>query len=138
MTRDTDKFIPLPELTRFTNSIRPDLFISIHHNANTNASIAGLETYYYNANSKPFADRIHRFLIGHTQANDRGVRRAMFYVIHHTNVPAILCEMGYVSSPSERQELAGSERPRRAVQGLANGVADYLSTSALAQAKPKP
>ncbi|MEB3245419.1 MAG: N-acetylmuramoyl-L-alanine amidase [Vampirovibrionales bacterium] len=135
MTRENDTFVPLPEITRITNAIKPDLFVSIHHNANNNSAIAGLETYFYNYNSKPFADRVHKYIVGATGANDRGVRRAMFYVIHHTSVPAILCEVGYVSNPNERAALAASDRPKRAVSGIAQGVVDYLNTMALARAK---
>jgi len=61
MTRETDRFIPLEERTAFANKMKVDLFISIHVNANENASSRGVETYFLNlttdANSMKVAER---------------------------------------------------------------------------------
>ena len=66
----------------------------------------------------------------------KGVRKAMFYVIHHTPVPAILCEVGYVSNPAELRDLTTRERQLRTVHGIGEGVVDYLRSRMTAQANP--
>ncbi len=134
MTRSTDEFLPLPKITAITNQIRPDLFISIHHNASVNAAANGIETYYYTPQSIALARSVHNREINTVSARDGGVKKAMFYVIHHTNVPAILCEVGYVSNPNELAALQTYERKSKTARSIADGVVDYLKTRVSANA----
>ena len=46
MTRSNDRFIPLPSRVAIANRARPDLFVSIHSNANRVRSLNGFEVYY--------------------------------------------------------------------------------------------
>ena len=46
LTRETDVFLPLRKRTQFATNQKADLFISIHTNASTARSAAGIETYY--------------------------------------------------------------------------------------------
>ena len=135
MTRSTDVFLPLPEISAITNQILPDLFISIHHNASVNSALNGIETYYYTPQSLALARRVQTREINNVSARDGGVKRAMFYVIHHTNVPAILCEVGYVSNPDERTDLQTYERKAKTARAIADGVVDYLKASVSAKAR---
>jgi N-acetylmuramoyl-L-alanine amidase len=137
MTRSTDVFLPLPQITAITNQIHPDLFISIHHNASVNAATHGIETYFYTPQSIPLAKKVHTREIAAVRERDGGVKQARFYVIHHTDVPAILCEVGYVSNPDELNSLQGMERKSRTAQSIADGVVDYLQTRVSASARPR-
>lgn len=136
MTRSSDTFVPLPDISGFANRNGPDLFISVHHNASVNTSIAGLETYYYHGNSIPLANKIHAQMVRMIGCNNRGVRSARFYVINHTKAPAVLLEMGYVSNPSELQAVQSSARQKVAAEAIANGVVDYLNARVTALATP--
>jgi N-acetylmuramoyl-L-alanine amidase len=137
MTRSTDVFLPLPQITAITNQIRPDLFISIHHNASVNPALHGIETYYFTPQSIPLAKRVHAREINAVGVRDGGVKRARFYVIHHTSVPAILCEVGYVSNPSELTDLQTMDRKQKTARAIADGVVDYLKTQVSARAKAR-
>ena len=46
MTRNSDVFIPLGKRVEIANSSKPNLFISIHANANRTRSLHGFEVYY--------------------------------------------------------------------------------------------
>ncbi len=48
-TRESDVFIPLEERPQIANERHADLFLSIHANSSTIASVTGVETYYLNA-----------------------------------------------------------------------------------------
>ena len=48
-TRESDVFIPLEERPQIANDRHADLFLSIHANSSTVASVTGVETYYLNA-----------------------------------------------------------------------------------------
>ncbi len=51
MTRDTNRFIPLRERTKFATYHRADLFLSIHANSSESPQAKGIETYYLDVNS---------------------------------------------------------------------------------------
>lgn len=135
MTRSTDVFLPLPQITAITNQVHPDLFISIHHNASVNPAVNGLETYYFTPQSIPLAKRVHAREIDAVGVRDGGVKQARFYVIHHTDVPAILCEVGYVSNPDELSDLQTMERKLKTARSISDGVVDYLKTRVSAKAR---
>ncbi len=46
MTRDNDKYIPLPERAEIANRAKADLFVSIHANANPKKSVKGWNVFF--------------------------------------------------------------------------------------------
>lgn len=125
-TRTTDVFLELSEISRISNNAQPNAFVSIHYNASTNPSIAGLETYYFHPHSLPLARAVHQRLAGSLPDKDRGVRQAKFYVINHTQAPSILLELGYVSNDEERNRLVNPARQKQAAEAVAKGVLEFL------------
>jgi N-acetylmuramoyl-L-alanine amidase len=138
MTRTHDVFLPLPEITSINNGINPDVFVSVHTNSSTNPNITGIETYFYTPQSIPLANRVHQQMVSRVNSPDRGVRQARFYVIHHTRVPAILCETGYISNPAERYSLTTELRQNATANAIADGVVDYLKTRLTASTGNNP
>ena len=126
MTRDTDRFLCLEEITEVAASFRPTVFVSVHHNSSTNPSIYGLETYYYHTFSLDLAKSIHEKQVASLPVVDRGVRRNQFYVINHTKVPSVLCELGYVSNDKERSILVSPARQKQQAKAIAEGIDAFL------------
>ncbi|MEZ4653553.1 MAG: N-acetylmuramoyl-L-alanine amidase [Candidatus Eisenbacteria bacterium] len=59
---------------------------------------------------------------------NRGVRQANFAVLRSYQVPSILVELGFVSSPIDRENLASADhRGRFLAKTLADGVVRYFS-----------
>lgn len=52
MTREDDRYLNLEERTAMAESVRGDLFISIHANASRNRSLRGIEIYYLDEDHK--------------------------------------------------------------------------------------
>lgn len=127
MTRSVDKFLELSEITAITNRVKPDVFVSVHINSSTNPSIHGIETYFFTPQSRALADAVHKQMISKINAPDRYVRSARFYVIRHTDVPAILCETGYISNSAERSELLSESRQQASADAIARGVTFFLN-----------
>ncbi len=128
LTRKDDSFVSLQERVAITNQLCPDLFLSVHINSlNTDSNLQGIETYFQTAQSRLLADCIHESLVNHLAASDRAVRRARFYVINHTTVPAVLAEVGFISCKEERQKLISSEYQNQIARALAQGVMLYLT-----------
>jgi len=128
MTRIDDTFVSLEDRVKTTNQLMPDLFLSVHINALESVSdIHGIETYYQTDQSRPLADTIHQSLVSSLSAPDRSVRKARFYVINHTTVPAVLAEVGFISNKDERQKLTTSDYQQHIAEALAQGVMLYLA-----------
>jgi N-acetylmuramoyl-L-alanine amidase len=58
MTRTTDKYVPLKDRTKFANTKKADLFISIHYNANNSTSPNGFETYFLGSHRLEYAKNV--------------------------------------------------------------------------------
>lgn len=128
MTRDSDTFVSLQDRVNITNSVNPDLFLSVHINAmeSTN-TIYGIETYYQNAVSQALASAIHESLTSDLEAPDRRIRKARFVVINRTEVPAVLAEVGFISNKAERDKLVSADYQEKIANALAKGAILFLN-----------
>ena len=127
LTRADDTFVSLEDRVRITNSLNPTLFLSVHINAMESANdIHGIETYYQTEQSKSLADAVHERLVAGLDAPDRAIRKARFYVIKNTPVPAVLAEVGFISNKEERDKLISSDYQAKVGEALEQGVMLYL------------
>ena len=135
-TRYTDVDVSLRQRVNLANEIGADLFISIHNNAHdTNFAANGTETYYSarpNANPNSISSRdaaviFHRNLLSAINFNDREVRQSRFYVIHHTTMPAVFFEVGFMSNAAELQRLADPVVQQRVADGIYAGIREVFS-----------
>ncbi|MBX9685051.1 MAG: N-acetylmuramoyl-L-alanine amidase, partial [Candidatus Obscuribacterales bacterium] len=79
--------------------------------------------------SRALAGKIHEQLVQNLQVPDRNVRKARFYVVNHTEYPAILAEVGFISNKDERDKLISSDYQAKIAESLAQGVILFLSSS---------
>lgn len=127
LTRVDDTFVSLEDRVKITNTVSPNLFLSVHINSlESTSNIYGIETYFQTDQSRPLADRVHASLVSGLGAPDRSVRKARFYVINHTPIPAILAEVGYITNKAERDRLISSDYQQKVASALARGVMLYL------------
>ncbi|MBS2009057.1 MAG: N-acetylmuramoyl-L-alanine amidase [Cyanobacteria bacterium SZAS TMP-1] len=133
LTRHDDTFVSLEDRVKITNQVGPNLFLSVHINSLEGTSNAyGIETYFQTELSRPLAERVHASLVAGLQTPDRNIRRARFYVINHTPVPAILAEVGYITNKTERERLISADWQQKIASSLARGVMLYLQDSGAA------
>jgi N-acetylmuramoyl-L-alanine amidase len=125
MTRTDDSFISLEDRVAFANDAKADLFISIHGNTYKQA-ISGTETYYYTSRSKAFGEVMHRHVVEATKLPDRELRRSPFKVIRDTEMPAVLLELGYLSTKSDEQAMLSEEFQKRVAAAIVAGAKAYL------------
>lgn len=126
LTRAEDRSLNLADIVDFANRIDADIFISIHYNFANNKSISGTETYYYNRMSRNLALAIHQSLIHGIKRKDRGLRRTMFYTIHHTQMPAVLIEPLYLSNPEEEKLVSSSYFQDEIARDVTRGIKAYF------------
>jgi N-acetylmuramoyl-L-alanine amidase len=123
MTRTTDVFIPLGGRTAISNSHPDAAFVSIHFNCSPKRSADGVETYYYDRRSAPFASNILREIANCYGSHSRGVKYARFYVLHHNQRPATLLELGFVSNAQENAKLQDPRIRQLMAERIAAGIA---------------
>jgi N-acetylmuramoyl-L-alanine amidase len=148
LTRDQDRFIPLPERAEIANRAGADLFISIHLNAASNPAVRGIETYVLtpagfrstsssersvgDASASPgnrqdgwntlWGFLVQRSLAKGMEAPDRGLKRARFQVLKGLAAPGALLELGYLSNAEDARLLADPAYRDRLAATIADAV----------------
>ena len=132
MTRDTDNFISLQGRTDLANKINADLFVSIHANAInlSRPDVNGLETYYYKSGRR-LAEIIHWSILNGVEIDNRGIRRARFYVLRHSTMPAVLVEVGFLTGAIDSSRLKDPDHRRRMAEEIARGIVEYIKQNNL-------
>ena len=132
MTRDTDNFISLQGRTDMANNIDADLFVSIHANAInlSRPDVNGLETYYYKSGRR-LAEVIHWSILNGVNIDNRGIRRARFYVLRHSTMPAVLVEVGFLTGAVDSSRLTDSNHRRQMAEAIARGIVEYIKQNNL-------
>lgn len=127
LVRSDDTFVSLEDRVAFSEAQEPEIFVSIHVNSAVSNAPSGIETHWYHDYSKDLAEVIHKHMIKQIPSSkDRGLFKSKFYVINHTTVPAVLCEIGFLSNPEERNELITESRKQKTAKAIAEGIIEYL------------
>ncbi|MFD0675167.1 N-acetylmuramoyl-L-alanine amidase [Cohnella sp. GCM10027633] len=127
MTREDDLFLPLEDRPAIANGIGADAFVSIHGNTYTDPSVSGTETYYYKEDSIALSESVHRRLIDALGFRDRGVKQEEWKVLTHSDVPAVLLELGYLTNANEEAALLDDDTQTRTAQAIVDGLKDYFA-----------
>ncbi|NBD33890.1 MAG: AMIN domain-containing protein [Cyanobacteria bacterium] len=127
MTRWDDRFISLGGRTAMANREDADLFISIHANAisMSRPDVNGTETFYYSS-GRALAQAIQRNIISKIDMRDRGVKKANFYVLRNSAMPAVLVEVGFVTGREDAPRLADPNFRKRMADAIADGILQYV------------
>ena len=133
MTRSSDDTIPLEQRVSIANKADTDLYVSVHFNSARTPSAQGIEVFFCEKStprrvnaSRRAAELVLNRVIRRTLAVSRGVKKANFYVIRETVMPAILVEGGFISNPQERSLLKDPEYLEKIARGIADGVDTYF------------
>lgn len=127
-SRTTDVYPSFDERTDLGNEVG-DVFVSVHINSAPGAAANGTETYKFNDNttasglsSSILADAIHEKMVGYLRTNDRGVKSANFIVLRQSNMPAVLCEVAFISNAVDAKNLASSGFRQKAAYSIYDAV----------------
>lgn len=128
LTRADDRDLDLEPRVQIAARANANLFVSIHANAISlsRPDVNGIETYYYSDNGLRLAQVIHNSMVQSTGSLDRGVRRARFYVLRNTSMPAVLLETGFVTGRDDARRLADPDYRNRMAEAIARGILQYV------------
>ena len=126
LTRNSDYFVSLEGRTDMANQASADLFVSIHANSMGmgRPDVSGLEVYYFG--DPGLAQTIQRSILRTVNIQDRGVRRARFYVLRNSRMPSTLVEVGFVTGNEDAAKLQDSAYLRQMAQAIARGILEYI------------
>lgn len=130
LTRSNDNFVSLEGRVQMAKRADADLFVSIHANAisMSRPDVNGLETYYY-ATGLSLAQTIHNTILQKVNVGNRGVRRARFYVLRHSPMPAVLIETGFVTGREDAAKLSNPTYREQMADAIATGILQYIRRS---------
>lgn len=140
-TRLSDQKVTKAARTNLANNLKADLFISIHCNSveKDNGKVYGkpygVETLYSTReplNSKLSNKKLSKILLDSVaeEVNNkkRGViRREGLYIMHHSNVPASIIEIGYMSNKSDLKYIVSKSGQKKVAKGIYKGIMKALN-----------
>ena len=135
LTRTSDMYVPLGNRTKMANWWQADLFVSVHCNADPDSDEPGMpeakgeEIWIYPGSltglhvAQTIKEHVDSFFRTHPF---RGIKESRhFYVLKHTNMPAILIETGFIDNVYEHGSFQGAVARRRIGLTLARGLLNY-------------
>ncbi len=136
MTRRTDRDVASPTATKSAElqarvdkaPKTADIFISIHCNAFSNPAAHGMETYHHYGSSrgKYLATLLNEELAKYGGLFNRGVKAAGFYVMRHSNCPASLIELGFITNYREEKLLNDENYQQKLAQAITAAVGRFF------------
>ncbi|MCX7781164.1 MAG: N-acetylmuramoyl-L-alanine amidase [Negativicutes bacterium] len=124
--------------TALANDWGADIFISLHCNSAANESAKGYEV--WTSPGDTLGDRLATYIYEQVAAEFPGRKgrtdyadgdpdkESRFYVLIHTDAPACLVEMAFISNDEEAGLLADAAWQDRYARAIARGVTDYIAT----------
>ena len=112
------------------NDGNADIFISMHMDSFTNSTPSGTTGYYYTKGSKAsqrLAQYVSEGVVTALGTGNRGTKSSNFYVVKHTDMPATLVEMAFISNDKEEKLMNSEAGINRAAEGILNGLRRFFS-----------
>ncbi len=131
LTRTEDELMELQDRVKVADDAKADLFVSIHCNFyEDDERVSGLECYSCpgKEESAVLSETLIAVLKEVEAIKVRSAKEAEYYVLKHTDMPAVLVEVGFLSNKAEREKLNSADYQKIVAQGLAEGILLYLET----------
>ena len=119
MTRTDDSFVSLGKRSMTANLQKDAVFVSIHFNVGSRLGARGFESFYRSSESAGLAHAMQRAMLETIPTENRGVKRRGFYVLRHTEIPAVLLECGFMSNADEARIIRTPEFRQKLAEKLA-------------------
>ncbi len=129
LTRYTDTLVSLRQRAKLVNSVKADVFISLHCNHSDNPNAKGIEVFVplkgkYIRESILMAHQLQLGMKQHIGYKSRGVKFANFQVLRETvdYCPTVLLELGFLSNSDEARHLNEEENVLAIALSILSGL----------------
>jgi len=141
LTRETDRDFLTPadsslrsdlaERVRLANAFAPDLFVSVHHNADPGGAhdVNETQTYYQLGDEGPSYDAaqdVFRSMTRNLGIVPTRMLPGNFYVVRNTQPPSLLSEASYITYPPTEAKLRTQAARTLEAEALYMGIARYF------------
>ncbi len=132
MTRTSDIYVSREDRALISDTIKPDIFLSIHHNSITDNRYFGTSTYYNtseNANGlkgRELALSVYRNVSSMEGIEYNGVWDRDYTVLKTQDQVAALIEVGFISNEFEEINVTLPSFTERLVSQITRGIEDYF------------
>ncbi len=120
----------LKNRVNLANNENADIFISVHLNKIPQSQYYGWQTFYQksNENSKILADSIQNNLNYSIQKENKRQILPLSgkYIMDNIKIPTVTVECGFLSNPSELENLQKNEYQDKIAWGIYTGIMDYF------------
>lgn len=146
MTRDRDRDFLSPadsslksdlaERARLANAFAPDVFVSVHHNADPTGrhDVNETQTYYRLGDEGPSYDLgtdLHRSMVRNLGIEVQKLLPGNFSVVRNSDAPSVLTEASYLTHPEVEARLRTPEAQQLEAEAIFTGLAAWF-------ARPRP
>ncbi len=111
------------------NSLGADLLISLHLDENTNPAAEGVATYHYGTGNgltstvgERLANLVQREIVVRTGMQSCRIHAKTWELLRLTRMPAVRVDLGYLTSPSERDRLVNPAFREQIVEAILAAV----------------
>jgi len=126
MTRTEDTDVSMLERTLLLREAKPDLLISIHHNASSNRNAKGVSTYYRYLGFKPLTVAIQERMLD-LGLNDFGnIGSFNFSLNGPTEYPNCLVEVAFMSNEADEKRINDPRFQKDVAKKIRQGINDWL------------
>jgi N-acetylmuramoyl-L-alanine amidase len=132
MTRDDDSDLSLLERTQITRASGADLFISLHMDGSSSASVGGCSVHYFTDYSRGVAELVYNEMQAvHEEYGNERKRRFRwdpFYVTRISEMPSLLLECGYMTNADDLELLVTPDFQDALMAAVVKGVVAYAQS----------
>jgi N-acetylmuramoyl-L-alanine amidase len=131
LTRGPQPAKPMTGAERATlaNSLGADLFISLHLDGHENEAAHGVATYHYGTGSglsstvgERLANLVQREIVVRTGMRDCHIHAKTWELLRLTQMPAVRVDLGYLTSPTDRDRLVNPLFREQTVEAILAAV----------------
>jgi N-acetylmuramoyl-L-alanine amidase len=129
LSREVDKFLELDDRRLIIDTLEPTLAFSVHHNSlpdGGNPNTKGFSTFWYHAQAHGLAMYLHNYVVKDTGRPSYGVLWDNLALARPASAPSVLLEWGFMSNPSEFEQIANPLEQQKMAKSIAEGISKWL------------
>jgi N-acetylmuramoyl-L-alanine amidase len=135
MTRSKDVYLTLGERVELAKKLKPDLFVSIHHNASLRPRKTNRSEIYYNALDQGLSQKAGKRMINELEAYGFGEESLIvpggFFVLRNNPSPSVLTEGSYISIPHIEKQLKTGKALTNQAEALRRAIRETFAQGPL-------